>query len=370
MSEDRQSRLKHATTAMIVLATLAVVYSLYFARAFLIPIVFAILLDFLLSPLVRLLNKARIPNAVGACLVVLAVLGVAALGVTQLAGPVKTFLDDAPASVTKAQREVGKLLRPLEQVRVNAERVAAATDGPTAGAKPAQVVVVGPSFASRLVGSTQRLLAGFLQTMLLLLFLLAGGDLFLEKTIKLLPLLQDKKKAVRIAREIESAVSVYLIANLGINVVEGIMVGGALYALGLPNALLWGVLTVAMEFIPYIGAIVMLVMLTIASLSTFDGIGHVLMVPGAFLLANFIQGNIVTTLVLGRRLALNSVALFVGLTFWFWIWGIPGAFIGVPLLSIMKICCDHIEALAPVGEFLGARDEAPRAAVVPEAATV
>jgi predicted PurR-regulated permease PerM len=115
-------------------------------------------------------------------------------------------------------------------------------------------------------------------------------------------------------------------------------------------------MTVVLEFIPYLGAIVMLALLTIAALATFEDLTRILMVPGAYLLANIIQANIVTAMVLGRRLALNPVAVFISIAFWFWIWGIPGAFIGVPLLAVFKICCDHIEGLAPVGEFLAGPD--------------
>ena len=363
MAANRSRQMTIATASITILAVLAVVYSLYFARAFLVPIVFAILFAFLLSPLVRLLEKLKLPTVAAATLVMLALLAVLVLAVYQLRGPVQTFLNDAPQSVAKAQTQIGKFLQPLERVSENAAKVAAAAGVAAQGAKPAQVEVVGPSMASRLAGTTQRLIGGLLQVLLLLFFLLAGGDLFLEKTIGLLPLLQDKKKAVRIARQVESAVSVYLIANLGINIVEGVMLGLALWAIGLPNALLWGVIVVGVEFIPYIGAIVMIVALSLASLAAFSDLKHVLLVLGAYILANFIQGNIVTTLVLGRRLALNSVALFTGLAFWFWIWGIPGAFIGVPLMSVIKICCDHIEALAPIGEFLGARAEVPRGIV-------
>jgi predicted PurR-regulated permease PerM len=232
--------------------------------------------------------------------------------------------------------------------------------------QPTEVVVVGPSVASRVFGSTQRLLGALLEVLILLYFLLAGGDLFLEKMIRVIPHLTDKKKAVRIARETESAISTYLIANLGINLVEGVMVGLAMWALGMPNPLLWGVLTAVFEFIPYLGAFIMIALLSLVALVTFDDLGRILLVPAAFLLANLIQANIVTTLVLGRKLALNNVALFVGLAFWWWIWGIPGAFIGVPMMAVFKIYCDHIEALAPVGEFLGARAD-HRIAAAPDA---
>ncbi len=363
----RSKRITHAATAIIAIAVLAVMYSLYFARSLLVPIAFAILFDFLLSPLVRVLGKLKIPSVAAAALVMLSLIGVLVATAYELRSPVEKFLVDAPESVSKAQVQLGRFLQPLQRVSDNAAKVASVTGSPGGGVQPAQVVVVGPSMVSRLAGTSQRFIGGLLQVLLLLFFLLAGGDLFLEKTISLLPLLQDKKKAVRIAREIESAVSVYLIANLGINVAEGIIVGVALWALGLPNALLWGTIIVGVEFIPYIGAIVMISSLSLAALATFDDLTHILLVPIAYIVANFIMGNIVTTLVLGRRLALNSVALFIGLAFWFWIWGIPGAFIGVPLMSVIKICCDHIESLAPIGEFLGARNESPRAIVIADA---
>ena len=217
--------------------------------------------------------------------------------------------------------------------------------------------MAGPTVVSRVYGWTSPVLAGLLEVAVRLYFLLAAGDLFLEKVIGLLPQMRDKKKAVLIARQTESAISTYLLTNLGINAVEGLMVFGALYALGMPNALMWGVMTVVLEFIPYLGALVMLTLLTVTALATFDDMTRTLMVPGAYLVANIIQANIVTALVLGKRLALNPVAVFISIAFWFWIWGIPGAFIGVPLMAVLKICCDQIEGLAPIGEFLAAGPE-------------
>jgi predicted PurR-regulated permease PerM len=347
------------SVAIMVLAVLAVLYTLYFARAFLVPIAVAVLLDFLLSPAVRILDKLRIPTPLSAAIVLLSVIGVTTAGVYYLSGPVKQWVADAPATVKKAQAEIRSLMRPLQRVTETAEQVGDVTAEATGARDKPEVVVAGPTVASRVFGSTQRLLTALLEVIILLYFLLAQGDMFLEKIIRVLPNLQDKRKAVRIARETESAVSTYLIANLGINLVEGVMVGAAMWALGMPNPLLWGLLTVLFEFIPYLGALIMIGLLSIAALATFDDLGRILLVPAAFLLANLIQANIVTTLVLGKRLALNPVALFIGLAFWWWIWGIPGAFIGVPLLAIFKIYCDHIEALAPVGEFLGARESKP-----------
>lgn len=365
---DESDAPRSATTGIIVLAVLAVVYSLYFARSLLVPIAFAILLNFLFSPLVRLMRKIRIPSAVAAAIIVLGLIAITVLGSYKLSKPAQKLLGEAPATIARVQASVGKLMSPVTRVTATASEVARSASAATDSTSPAKVEVVGPSIASRLTGTAQHLVGGFIEVVLLLFFLLAGGDLFLEKTIRVIPLLQDKKKAVRIARDVESAVSVYLISNLGINLMAGVMVGGAMWALGMPNPVLWGVLTAAFEFIPFLGPLAMMVMLAVTAVGTYDSLGRILLAPGAYFVVNIIQGNIITTLVLGRRLALNSVALFVGLTFWFWIWGIPGAFIGVPLLSIMKICCDHIEALNPIGEFLGARHEPTQVASTPDVA--
>ena len=347
-------RRPRSTTIIVVLALL---YTLYFARAFLLPIAFAVLLTFLLSPVVRGLGKLKVPRGLAAALVVLTLLGAGTLGAYQLAGPVQTWIAKAPASIETARRGIRQLLRPFERVRRTAEQVETAAGNVSGEPKPPVVVLQGPSIISRVFGSTQRFLAVLLEMLILLFFLLAAGDLFLRKLIKVLPHLQDKLKAIRIAREVESSISTYLGTMAAINIVEGIVVAGVLALMDIPSPLLWGVVVAALEFIPYLGGLAIVVILAIVGLSTFPTLGRALMVPGVFLLINTLQVNLITPQLLGQRLALNPVAVFVGLAFWFWIWGIPGAFIGVPMLAAFKICCDHIDMLRPVGEFLGGREE-------------
>ena len=350
-TQPRRSR------ALLVLAVLATLYTLYFARGFLMPIAFAILLDFLLSPAVRTLVKLRVPQVVAAGLVVLSLLAVGGFGVYQLAAPVQTWVSRAPAAIETAREELGRLLRPFERVKKTAEQVEhAAAVNPDASKAPV-VVVQGPSIISRVFGSTQRFLAGLLEIVILLFFLLSAGDLFLRKLIKVLPHLQDKLKAVRIAREVELAISTYLVTIAGINLAEGLVFAGAMKLLGMPSPLLWGALVATLEFVPYLGALSIVVILTVAGLGSYEGVARALLIPGSFLLLNTLQVNLISPQLVGHRLALNPVAVFIGLAFWFWLWGIPGAFIGVPMLAAFKICCDHIEMLAPVGEFLGGKDE-------------
>jgi predicted PurR-regulated permease PerM len=337
-----------ATTGLFVLALL---YTLFFARAFLLPIVLAVLLDFLLSPVIRLLKRARIPEPVGAALVLLALLGALGGAVYGLADPARNWVARAPESLSKVQERLRDLRKPVEQVTKTAEQVEAATEVDRAG--PQEVILRGPRLSERLFGTTQSFITGAIETLILLYFLLAVGDLFLQKLIKVLPQFGDKKKAVAIARETEASISRYLFTLALVNVGLGLAVALVMLLVGMPSALLWGALAGLAEFVPYFGATVVLGMLTLAGLVTFPALGHALLVPSAYLAVNLIQSQVVSPFVLGRRLTLNPVAILVGLVFWWWLWGVGGAFIAVPLLATFKIFCDHIESLAPIGEFLG-----------------
>jgi len=359
---DALSQPRSRSIETTVLTVLAVLYTLYVARGFLIPIVFALLLNFLLSPVIRRLARWHVKPPLGAGLVVVLLVGGMGFGVYKLAGPAQRWAANAPQSFAKAQHKLRSIIRPVQQVSQNVEQAASAVGAPTSGKKPEVVVQTGPSLSSRLFGTTQRIAAGLVEIFILLYFLLAGGDLFLQKLIKVLPHFSDKVKAVEIARATEATVSAYLSTTLLLNIGEGIVVALALWLLGMPNVVLWGVMVAALEFVPYLGAATATVVLGVAGLSQFDQLGHALMIPGAYLLINLVQSNLITPMMLGHRLTLNPVAIFVGLAFFFWIWGVPGAFLAVPILATMKIVCDNIESLEALGEFLGQRDEDERRA--------
>jgi predicted PurR-regulated permease PerM len=241
----------------------------------------------------------------------------------------------------------------MEQVSKTADQMARAATSSSGAPRTQEVVLAGPTLMDRFVASSASFLAGALETLVLLYFLLASGDLFLQKLTKMLPEFRDKKKAVAIARETETSISMYLSTVTLINVIEGIVVTLVMWALGMPNPVLWGVLAFFVEFVPYLGALVMVGVLGLAALSTFESIAHIVAVPASYLTINLLQAYVLTPLLLGRRLTLNPVAILMGLILWWEIWGVAGAFIAVPLLATLKILCDHIETLAPVGEFLG-----------------
>jgi len=345
--------------ALTILSILALLYTLFFARDFLLPIVIALLLNLLFSPVVRALTRIGIGAPLGAGIVVVGLLAILSFGVYELSTPVERWAAEAPKTLSTVEARMKKLMRPLERVRRTAEQVETATST-AAPPKTTEVVVRGPGLVARVFGTTQRFVAGSLEILILLFFLLASGDLFLQKLVKVLPALGDKRTAVQIARAAESSISTYLITALAINVGEGIVVAVVLYLLKMPNPLLWGTLVVLLEFIPYLGAATVVIVLSVAALTVFESVTHALLIPASFLAINLIQANLISPLLFSRRLTLNPVALFVGLAFWWWIWGIPGAFVAVPLVATFKIFCDHIDALAPIGEFLGQRDEEER----------
>jgi predicted PurR-regulated permease PerM len=256
----------------------------------------------------------------------------------------------APQSVPKIQAKLSGLLRPVQKMSQTAEKVAEATD--LDGRKTLQVELKGASVAETVFGGTQEFLGSSLMVALLLLLLLASGDLFLGKVIKVLPRLQDKKRAVQIARETQAQVSTYLATTTLVNVVFGILVGVSLHLLGMPNPVLWGVLAGVTNFVPYVGAVVCTVILGAVALLHFESVGQALLVPAVFQALNVLE-TILTPLIVGRQLSLNSVVIFVAVLFWGWIWGIAGALLAIPITATIKIACDHIEGLAPVGEFLG-----------------
>jgi predicted PurR-regulated permease PerM len=337
--------------AVTIIAVLAVFYALRVGRDFFVPVAFAFLLNLLFSPLIRSLKRARIPAPLGAGAVLLAILGTLAFGAYELTDPVQEWVTRGPSSVQATAARLKKIRRPVDQVTRAAEQVDRATSAP-ASPRTQQVVVKGPSVAERLFGTTQTLAVFAMEVLILLYFLLAAGDLFLQKLVGVLPNLDDKKKAVRMAREMEGSVSAYLVTLTMLNAGLGTAVALLMWGLGMPNPVLWGVMAGLLEFIPYLGAGTMLIILSIAGLSTFDAPAKAMLIPGAYLAVNFVQANFVAPAVLGRRLTLNPVAILIGLALWYEMWGVPGVFIAVPLLAAFKICCDHIETLAPVGEFL------------------
>ena len=353
LREMMQSPFGIRSLALTGLFVLAAFYTLFLARSFILPIVLALLLSFLLSPVVRgLKNRLRIPEALGAALVVFGFLGALGWGIYELSGPAYEWAQKAPQEMRRLERKLAEFKKPVQTVSKATQQVEKITQ---VGGTPTtrKVEVQTETFGERMFSQATELVAGGVVMFILLFFLLASGDLFLRKLIRVLPRLSDKRRAVEIARQIESDVSTYLLTITIINVGLGLATWGLLTLVGAPNPLLWGVLATVTNYIPYLGALIMYAVLTMVGFLSFDTLGQSLLVPGVFAGLNLLESYLVTPMVLGRRLTLNPVVIFLGLTFWGWLWGITGALLAVPIMVVVKIICDHSEPLAPIGEFLG-----------------
>jgi predicted PurR-regulated permease PerM len=340
--------------ALTGLFILACFYTLYVARNFFLPVVLAIVFNFLLAPVVRSLKRFRVPEALSSAVVIVAVFAAFGVLAYELSGPLADWLEKAPELGSQLQAKMQPLRKPMEKLVNVGDQIEKLTNMNSSTAKtPQRVELKQGSILDALFRGTSKFVFSLVVVIVLLYFLLASGDLFLSKLIHVLPTLSDKKKAVQIAREIEKNISRYLLTITVINAAIGIGSGFLFWALGMPNPALWGAVAGLLNFIPTVGALTSATLVTLVAVMSFPSFGHALLVPAAFLSFTMTIGTLVSPLVMGRRLTLNPVVIFLGLSFWGWLWGIPGALLAVPMLAMFKIFCDHIEPLAPIGEFLG-----------------
>jgi predicted PurR-regulated permease PerM len=176
--------------------------------------------------------------------------------------------------------------------------------------------------------------------------------MFLQKLVRVMPTLREKKRAVEISHEIQQNISHYLFSVSLINLVLGIVVSVGLYFMGVPNAVMWGLVAALLNFVPYFGPGAGIILLSVVGLLTFESLWQAVLPPAWYLLMHLLESNLVTPVLLGRRFTLNPVVIFVSLIFWTWLWGVPGALLSVPLLVSIKVICDRVPAMSPVSELL------------------
>jgi predicted PurR-regulated permease PerM len=334
------------------------IYALYFAREFFMPVVLAFLLALMLSPIVRFLRKQGIPEAVSATLLVaVAVAGIGGIGYF-ISGPVVGLVNDAPVIGRQLTERLAEVRHPFERMMEISRQVDQATD--TAAQEPGvqKVVMAQPGIISVAAGNLLSASTTVAITFVLSLFLMASGTMFYEKIVQSFTRMSEKKRALRVVYDVEREISRYLLTIALINSGLGLAIGLGLWVIGMPTPLVWGVAAALLNFLPYVGALMTIILVGIISIISFDTLSYALVAPAFVVLCNIIEGQIVTPLVVGRRLEINAVAIFIAVAFWSWLWGFVGALIAVPLLVIVKVFCDHFESWRHVGNFLSAQQVA------------
>lgn len=311
----------------------------------------AFVLYFLLSPLVRLLSRwFRLPEALSASVVVVGLtVGIAAVSYV-LAGPVSDWISEAPEMLQRAEQELRFLFKPVDSIDAATEKVSNLTQG-TAKEGVVRVAIDQPPISSYLLNATMNFLAGATITVALVYLLLAMGHRTLNSIVELMPTMQDKKGIVAMIRNIEDGISSYLITVTVINIGLGIVIGVVLGLLGFPDPILQGLSAAILNYIPYIGCVIGVALTFLIGIVYVDPT-QAMLGAAAYLFINTIEGNVITTMILGRSMQLNPPIVFISIVFWGWIWGIGGILIAVPLLGIAKIACDHFDRLQPLGRIM------------------
>lgn len=332
--------------ALLLLATLGVLYA---AKAIILPVVIAIVLKLLLNPGLRFLERWRVPRIVAALMLIMSVTAfIVGLGAA-LAGPAGDWFAKLPTAIPRMQERLEFLREPVEIVRRFFHAVRGMTQLDVA---MVTIPAAEGSLPEQLFAGTWNFAAGLFTTGLLLFFLLIDGDTFLRKLVEVLPKFSDKRRAVEISQQIESDISGYLVTITAMNVLVGLATGLVMWACGVGDPVLWGVVALLLNYVPILGPLLGVGLFFLVGLLTLDGIWEALLPASLYLGIHVAEGEGITPMLLAKRFTLNPVLVILALVFWYWMWGVPGAILAVPIMAVTKIVCDRVNPLNGFGHFL------------------
>ncbi|MEJ7687444.1 MAG: AI-2E family transporter [Variovorax sp.] len=356
------------SVALGVLAFLAVVFALRWAAAVFIPLMLSLLMTYALSPLVDMLERVKISRWIGAAAVLLSLCGLLGWTGYSLSGSAAELVDTLPVAAQKLRQAARDSKRPTDQNTLDTVQKAAAqleqaaeenSEKVAARKGVARVVIERPSFNVRdyLWSGTVGLVSAAGQLTLVLFltyFALGSGDTFRRKLVKITgPSLQKKKITVHVLDDITGHIQRYLMVQILTSVLVGIATGLAFWAIGLENAAVWGIVAAVTNLIPYIGSVIVMAAAGLVAFLQFNAIEMALLVGGVSLVIHTLIGNMLVPFLTSRTSSMNPVAIFVGVIFWGWLWGIWGLLLGIPIMMVAKAVCDRVEDLQPIGELLG-----------------
>jgi predicted PurR-regulated permease PerM len=332
------------------LFVLALLATAYVASEIVLPLVFAIILMLLLQPAMRILEWLHLPRMLAALLLILALFGaIVGLG-TAISGPAGTWAAKLPEGIPRLQERLSFMREPIDTLQRFLQQVE--DFGGTGPSPNAAASARGPTLLTKLFTGTRNFASGFFTTVLFLFFLLMSGDIFLHRLVEILPRFSSKRQVVEISQQIESDISAYLITVTIMNSAVGIAMALAMWLTGVGDPILWGTVAFLLNYVPILGTALGVLIFLLAGLLTIDTLWQALLPAGLYLGIHLIEGETITPMLLARRFTLNPVLVIISLVFWFWMWGIPGAILSVPMLAITKIICDRVRPLAAFGHFL------------------
>ena len=337
------------------LATLAALFACWVARDLLVPVMLAMFLALIANPMVTRLHTWWIPRWLGALAVVFGRLAAGVFMASLLVGPASDWIKQAPTQLRHLAPKLKSLTRQVEQANKTAASIVKATGASAPTAAAAAADQPRPPNLWTLLGATPRALASALATLLLAYFFLLYGEDLQKRAIERLPDAERQRVAGDILETIEADLSRYVLTISLINLVLGLLLCAALWALGLslPDALLWGSVAALLNYIPYVGPLTGVIALALVGVVAFDAPGKMILPPLIYLALHVLESQVVTPIILGRRLAISPLVMLLWLMLWGWLWGVAGLLLAVPMLACVKIAADRIEGWRDWARLIG-----------------
>ena len=354
--------------SLTVLTVLAVIFVLHWARAFFIPLMLGIMISYAFSPLVNLMQKWRIPRAIGAAVLLIGIVGGTGSLIYSLSDDGIQLIETLPDAAQKFRKTLRKewgttegAMDQMQKAAVQLERAANETITPTANA---------PKGVTRVLIEKSKLnISDYLWTgtlgaavfsgqavmvLFLTYFLLVSGDIFRRKLVRISgPTLSKKKITLQVLDEITAQIQRYLLVQIFTSILVGVATWLAFLWIGLEHAAIWGIVSAVFNMIPYLGPVVVTGGTGLVGFLQFGTVGMALSVAGISLVITSLEGYLLTPWLTGRASRMNAVMVFVGVLFWGWLWGVWGLLLGVPIIMMIKAICDRVEDFKSVGELLG-----------------
>ena len=347
---------------------LAVIFVLHWARAIFIPLMLGVMISYALSPPVNLIQKWRIPRAIGAAVLLLGIVGGTGSLVYSLSDDAARLIETLPDAVQKIRlvrlKERGTSEGTMENVQKTAtqlERAASKTVAPapavSRGVTRVQIEKPKLNVKDYLWMGTKGAVgfAGQLTMVLFLAyFMLVSGDTFRRKLVKITgPTLSKKKITLQVLDEITEQIQRYLLVQVFTSILVGVVTWLAFLWIGLEHAAIWGIAAGVFNTVPYLGPVIVTGGTALVAFLQFGTIGMALLVAGTSLVITGLEGYLLTPWLTGRASRMSPVVVFVSVLFWGWLWGVWGLLLGVPIIMIIKAVCDRVKDLEPIGELLG-----------------
>ena len=354
--------------ALVILTTIAVVFALDWAQSFIITMLLGVLLAYALNPLVNQLEQIKINRFIGSTVVILVLISGVVFGGYALRGQVQSIISILPEAATKLTSSFavkrGEPLTNMQKIQIAANQVEKATNAVesnvTKQKKPVMHVVLDErkfkigDFLWRSSLGVFGFIGEAVTMIFLAYFILLSNDSFKRKLVKITgPSLTSKKITVNILADINQSIQSYIYMLILTNIIAGVLSWVVFRLLGLENAGAWAVAAGFMHIVPYFGPVATAVVTGMAAYMQFNSILMALIVSGASVLIATIVGVFITTWMTGRIAKMNSAAVFIALIFFSWLWGLWGMLLGIPVIFIVKVVCEHIEHLQPIAELLG-----------------